>query len=251
MRNSIDRFNDRVTNYVRHRPSYPASVFDVLKRATDWTPASVVADIGSGTGISSKLFLERGNKVFGIEPNAAMRAAAEDFLRDFPAFESVGGTAEQTGLATDTADLVVAAQAYHWFDSDEARAEFARIVKPGGHLALIWNERLLDATEFLAGFEALLIEFATDYQTVRHDRFNLSGLTARFGNDIFEAALDNVQSLDFEGLKGRVASSSYIPTEDDPRYQQLCTNLRSLFDKYAEDGRIQILYKTKIFCTKL
>ncbi|MBK7708225.1 MAG: class I SAM-dependent methyltransferase [Acidobacteria bacterium] len=251
MRETIGRFSDRVENYVKYRPSYPNEMFGVFAREMNWTPDSVVADIGSGTGISAKPFLERGNRVVGVEPNAEMRKAAEEFLREFPGFESHDGTAERTNLPSGSIDLVIAAQAYHWFDARKASEEFGRILVPGGFVALIWNERLLDANEFLVAYEELLKEFANDYDAVRHDRFDLARLQNEFGATFAQASFPNAQLLDFQGLRGRMHSSSYMPPESDPRASELSAKLKTLFDKYAEKGRIGLLYQTNIFYTRL
>ncbi len=121
MSDTVERFSNRVENYVKYRPGYPREVLDLFRDEMNLTENSVIADIGSGTGISAKLFLENGNEVFGVEPNAAMRGAAEEFLREFPKFKSVDGTAENTNLPDNSVDLVVAAQAFHWFDKDKTR----------------------------------------------------------------------------------------------------------------------------------
>lgn len=251
MSDTVGRFSDRVENYVKYRPSYPAGMFGVFAEAMNWTPDSSVADIGSGTGISARPFLERGNTVFGIEPNAEMRRAAERCLSEFPKFASIDGTAEATKLPDRSVDLVVAAQAYHWFDARLTRNEFARILKPGGHVALIWNERLLDENRFLIEYEALLKEFANDYDQVRHDLIDVARLEREFSADFAHAAFPNAQILDFQGLRGRMHSSSYMPPESDPRAPELSAKLESLFDKYSENGRIKLLYQTNVFYTRL
>jgi SAM-dependent methyltransferase len=251
MSDTIERFSNRVENYVKYRPTYPDEMFEVFANAMNWTPGSVVADVGSGTGLSAKPFLEKGNRVLGVEPNAEMRRAAEGFLKRFPRFESVDGTAERTNLAKSSTDLVIAAQAYHWFDAQKASEEFKRILKPGGFVALIWNERLLDATEFLVAYEALLKEFANDYDAVRHDRFDLARLQKEFGATFAQASYPNAQVFDFQGLRGRMHSSSYMPSETDRSAPALSFKLQTLFDKYAEKGRIKLLYQTNIFYTRL
>ena len=251
MTDTIKRFSNRVKNYVKYRPSYPNEMFDVFAGEMNWTTESIVADIGSGTGLSAKPFLERGNRVIGVEPNPEMRRAAEEFLGEFPGFESRDGTAERTNLQTDSIDLVIAAQAYHWFDAKKASEEFKRILKPSGFVALIWNERLLDANGFLIAYESLLKEFANDYDAVRHDRFDLARLQNEFGATFAQASFPNAQLLDFQGLRGRMHSSSYMPPENDPRAAELSAKLKTLFDKYAEKGRIGLLYQTNIFYTRL
>ncbi|MDP8950409.1 MAG: class I SAM-dependent methyltransferase [Actinomycetota bacterium] len=156
------RFTNRVDHYVKYRPSYPRAALDLLKTECGLTSASLVADVGSGTGILSELFLENGNRVFGIEPNERMRETGERRLGRHPRFTSVAGTAEATTLDGDSVDFVVAGQAFHWFDPERARAEFSRILKPGGWVALVWNLRRKDATPFLAAYERLLEVYRTN-----------------------------------------------------------------------------------------
>jgi SAM-dependent methyltransferase len=244
---SAERFSDRVDNYIRYRPGYPPEVLELFRREMALTPVSVVADVGSGTGISARMFLENGNTVFGVEPNAPMREAAERLLADFPNFRSDAGTAENTTLPDASTGIVTAAQAFHWFDPETTRPEFLRILKPGGFIALIWNERQLDSTPFLREYEAFLLKWATDYQRVRHENIDEEKLGGFFRGPYERAEFPNVQRLDFDGLKGRLASSSYMPNESDPRFPELERNLRILFDKHSENGRIEVLYDTRIY----
>ena len=251
MRSPAERFSDRVANYVLYRPGYPDAVLDVFHEKMDWNARSVIADIGSGTGISAKLFLEQGNFVYGVEPNAPMRMAAEQFLEGFPNFRSIDGTAEMTTLPDKSVDFVVAAQACHWFDHAAAKIEFRRILRGDRWLVIIWNERSLDADDFHREYEAILKEFATDYDAIRHDRFDRAELERLFGTGFATASLPNSQIVDFQGLKGRTLSSSYMPAENDPRSLPLTVKLKALFDKCSENGRIMVLYQTNIFYARL
>jgi ubiquinone/menaquinone biosynthesis C-methylase UbiE len=251
MSNTVERFTNRVANYVKYRPSYPPEVLRFLQKELNLQTGSVIADIGSGTGISAKIFLENGNTVYGVEPNAPMRAAAEDFLKDFPNFKSVDGTSENTTLARSSIDFVTAAQAFHWFEPEAARAEFKRILKPEGYVVLIWNERQLDANEFLREYENFLLEFGTDYARVRHDYLPKEKLGAFFTNGFQTASFQNSQIFDFEGLKGRVLSSSYMPTEQDARFAEMTKSLSGIFTKHAENDRITVLYDTNVYYGKL
>jgi len=245
--NNSERFSNRVENYVKYRPDYPKEILQLFRVEMNLQKDSVVADIGAGTGISAKLFLENGNTVFGVEPNAAMREAAENFLHSFPNFTSVDGTAENTTLEEKSIDLIVAAQAFHWFNQTDTRKEFKRILKDKGFVVLMWNERQLDSTAFLRDYERLLIEFGTDYQTVRHENITKETLQDFFQTDFQQAVFPNKQTVDFDGLRGRMLSSSYIPSEENPRFEAMLKNLKSLFAEHAENGRIDILYDTKIF----
>src|SRR3989442_13100970 len=163
------RFSDRVENYVRYRPGYPPEVLQTLKSECGLEPNHVVPDIASGTGIWTRMMLGNGNRVFGVEPNAEMRAAGERLLERFSTFISSAGTAEATPLADQSVDFVTAAQAAHWFDRKRAREEFLRILKPGGRLVLLWNQRCTDSTPFLRNYEQLLLTYGTDYEDVRHE----------------------------------------------------------------------------------
>ncbi len=249
--NAIERFSNRVGNYAKYRPSYPPEVLDLFRDEMNLQKSSVIADIGSGTGISAKLFLENGNTVFGVEPNEAMRRAAEKFLQNFPNFKSIKGTAENTTLTENSVDFVIAAQAFHWFDKTKTRNEFRRILRDNGFIALIWNERQLNTTVFLRDYEKLLIEFGTDYQNVRHENIDKEILQDFFLTDIGQATFQNIQSLDFDGLKGRMLSASYIPTKENPRFTEMLKKLQFLFAEHAENGRIDILYNTNIFYAQI
>jgi SAM-dependent methyltransferase len=251
MSETVERFSDRVENYVKYRPGYPPEVIELFRAEMNLTAASVIADVGSGTGLSSRLFLAAGNEVYGVEPNAAMRAAAAEFLREFPRFTSVDGTAENTSLPDGAVDFVVAAQAFHWFDREQTPAEFRRILRPGGHVALIWNERQLDSSDFLRDYENFLKKYGTDYEKVRHDNLDREIFEKSFGREFSLKTHLNVQTLDFEGLKGRMLSSSYMPAAGSERYAPMIAELARLFANYAESGKIQILYNTNIFYTRI
>ncbi|HUR97412.1 MAG TPA: class I SAM-dependent methyltransferase [Pyrinomonadaceae bacterium] len=247
MSDTIHRFSNRVANYAKYRPGYPPEILELFKNAMGLTVDSVLADVGSGTGLSAKLFLENGSTVYGVEPNAAMREAAEDYLKEFPNFISHEGTAEDTSLPDSSIDFVIAAQAFHWFHPERTLTEFTRILRPGGHVSLIWNERQLDTTEFLRDYELLLKKHANDYDKVRHENIDHEKLARFFGPDYERATYSNEQVFDLEGLRGRVLSSSYMPAEDDPAFPALEKELTGLFAKYAENGKIKVFYDTNIY----
>ncbi len=251
MSDTITRFSDRVENYVKYRPGYPSEMVQLFRDEMNLTGSSVIADIGSGTGISSRPFLENGNKVFGVEPNGAMRVAAEEFLCDFPDFYSVDGTAENTTLSDNSVDFVIAAQAFHWFDQRKTLSEFKRIICQKGFVALIWNERQLNTTPFLIDYENFLLKFANDYTKVRHDNINEETLTNFFRADFRRKTFQNDQIFDFEGLRGRLLSSSYMPSETHENYQQMVDELHPLFAKHAESGKIKVLYDTNVFYSQV
>ncbi len=244
---TVERFSNRVENYVKYRPGYPPNVLDLFKSELGLTASSVVADIGSGTGLSARQFLEFGCTVFGVEPNDAMRAAAESYLKDFPKFQSVKGTSEKTGLEYASVDLVVAAQAFHWFEPVATRNEFRRIVKPGGWISLIWNERQLESNVFLREYERFLLKYANDYSKVRHENIDEEKLSRFFVDGFRKATFNNSQTFDNKGLMGRVLSASYMPAETDPAFPAMSEELNRLFAKHAENGKIEITYDTNVF----
>ncbi len=241
------RFSNRVENYVRYRPGYPPEILDLLRSDAGLISASVIADIGSGTGISTQLLLKTGCTVHGIEPNREMRQAAERLLGGWPAFRSVNGTAQATTLPDKSAVLIVAAQAFHWFNTPETRAEFTRILKPGGHIALIWNERRTDATPFLRDYEQLLVRFATDYVTVRHENIDAAALERFFNGPYAAHTFPNEQRFDFPALQGRLLSSSYAPPPGHPQHEPMIAGLRRLFDLHQSAGEVRFEYDTRVY----
>lgn len=251
MSDTVERFSNRVANYVKYRPGYPAEMMDLFRERLGLERGSVVADVGSGTGLSARPFLEAGCAVYGVEPNAVMREAAEEFLAEFPGFKSTDGTSTETTLGDASCDLVVAAQAFHWFEPEPTRAEFRRILKPGGYVALIWNERQLDTTEFLREYEKLLLKYGRDYADVRHEQIDEAVLGGFFRADFGRATFANRQVFDLAGLRGRMLSSSYMPDETDAAFPLLEKELESLFAKHNESGRITVFYDTNVFYSRL
>jgi SAM-dependent methyltransferase len=238
-----------VEHYVRYRPGYPLEVIGYLRERGALAAGSVVADVGSGTGISAELFLREGNRVYAVEPNAEMRHAAEALLLPrFPSFRSVNGAAEATTLPDHCADIVVAAQAFHWFDLDKARTEFRRILRPGGHVVFLWNTRKTGGSPFLEAYEQLLNEYGSDYRRVRHDNASAERVARFFGQARFETArFPNEQAFDLAGLEGRLLSSSYAPAPGHARHEPMMRALRRIFHDSAEAGRVRFLYDTEVY----
>jgi SAM-dependent methyltransferase len=249
---SKERFSNRVEDYVRYRPGYPREVLDVLRDGCGLTAESVVADVGSGTGLLTQLFLENGNVVYGVEPNAAMRDAGEQFLEKYRHFCSVAGSAEATTLPDASADFVVAGQAFHWFELNAARAEFIRVLKSSGWVAVIWNERVSDRTAFQREYAALLREYCDDYAKVAETYPQYARLSEFFGRGAFaEKMLPNAQVFDFDGLRGRLLSSSYAPRSGHARHEPMLAALREIFDRHAVDGRVRFEYQTHVYYGRL
>ena len=245
------RFSTRVENYIKYRPSYPKEVISTLQLEIGLTEKDIIADIGSGTGISAKLFLENGNTVFCVEPNEPMRKAAEGLLSQFENFHSIHGSAETTNLPDNAIDLIVCAQAFHWFDLKNTKLEFQRIANENAHLILIWNDR--KATEpFQIDYEKLIQEFAIDYNEISHRNITPTMIDEFFTpNKYKKFVLDYQQQFDLEGLIGRIISSSYMPNEDDENFPQLRNAIVNLFDKYKQNEIVTFAYDTILYIGKL
>jgi ubiquinone/menaquinone biosynthesis C-methylase UbiE len=256
----LNRFSDRVDNYIKYRPDYPAEIITFLKEEGLLKKGSAIADIGSGTGISSELFLKESFTVYGVEPNKEMREAGERLLVGYKNFISVDATAEKTTLKDKSIDLVIAGQAFHWFDKQKCKAEFKRILKPGGNVVLMWNDRRTDSTSFLQSYEDFIKMFATDYLEVNHKNID-EDVFNNFFAEYKMKSFDNFQYFDFEGLKGRILSSSYMPAEGHKDFEYMMYVLKKVFNRFQQDivlpggesrrGVVTIEYDTKIYYGKL
>ncbi|MDR2244232.1 MAG: class I SAM-dependent methyltransferase [Burkholderiales bacterium] len=246
--NPTQRFSDRVADYVRYRPSYPAELITFLHETCAIPAHARVADIGAGTGISTRLLLDAGHPVIAVEPNDAMRQAADQWLSGYPNYSSVAASAEQTTLPDASVDLVAAAQAFHWFDREQARREFARIVRPDGLIALFWNIRLFDGSAFLRGYEKLLRTHGVDYSTVAERYCGDAEMQDWFGSGLRHIGhFHYAQKLDFDSLRGRMLSSSYVPQVGHPNHEPIVQALKSLFDATARQGQVDFEYDTRIY----
>jgi SAM-dependent methyltransferase len=253
MKDPTKRFSSRVENYVKYRPGYPKAVVDFLKSQCQLTPAHTIADIGSGTGKLTELFSENGNRVIGVEPNQEMREAAERLLKERARFQSVAATAEVTTLENGSVDMITAGQAFHWFDRDAARREFSRILRPGGWVVLIWNDRKTDASPFLEAYEHLLQMFGTDYKEVNHRNVqDETVIGAFFGADGFKTtSFPNAQIFDMAGLQGRLLSSSYAPAAGQPNHEEMLEALRKLFNEHQRNGTVALECDTAVYYGRL
>ena len=247
------RFSTRVENYIKYRPSYPQEIISFLKEKHILSSDSVIADIGSGTGILSELFLKEGNQVYGIEPNIDMRKAGETQLSKYSNFVSVEGSAENTSLNSSSVDIITAGQAFHWFDLETTRKEFLRILKPKGWVILIWNRREKQNNVFLKEYEKFLLKYGTDYTAIEKKKLDFDKFFGKNRTDMNYnyKKFDNYQMFDYEGLEGRLLSTSYIPLNDHPTFNDMMIDLKNLFDKYQQNGLIKFEYKTEVIYGQL
>ena len=242
--NPTKRFSNRVENYIKYRPSYPKEVVAFLENNLGLNKQQLVADIGSGTGLFAELLLQKGHEVLCIEPNDEMRKAAENKLVHHKKFSSYGSTAEETGLNSHTIDLITVATAFHWMEPLATKKEFKRILKPNGHIVLAWNVRKRDSP-FLKEYHSLKQMNSGD----RPDsNINEAAIKSFFAPQAAATkSFSDVQLLDFEGLKGQLLSSSYIPLPGHDSYDDMIEKLVQLFVKYNESGLVKMEYETKLY----
>jgi SAM-dependent methyltransferase len=245
---TVARFSNRAKDYAKYRPHYSQDVVQALREACGLRPAHIIADIGCGPGLLAEILLQNGNQVIGVEPNLAMREAGQQYLAQFTNFSMIDGSAENTTLADASMDFVVAGQAFHWFRPEQARTEFVRILKPGGWTVLIWHDRDTQATPFLTAYENFLRSYSVDYQMVDHKTVASVDVITRFfaPNPVRCITQQTQQQFDFDGLRGRLLSSSYVPREG-ATADAMLQKLSELFSKYAENGQVVLEYETKIY----
>ncbi|MDF1664681.1 MAG: GNAT family N-acetyltransferase [Planctomycetota bacterium] len=241
------RFTDKVADYVRYRPSYPGELLTFLKEQCELRQGATIADVGAGTGILTRLLLDQGFQVHAVEPNDAMRDAMDDSIDAGGAFQSLGGSAENTSLAAESVDAITVAQAFHWFDPEKTRLEFKRILRPGSPVFLVWNSRQTD-DPFNLAYEELVSRFGTDYRVTRMFNFTDDETLVQFyGCAPQKKSFKNTQVLDLDGLFGRLRSCSYIPGPDSPEFPALEKSARQLFERFEEDGKVTLTYNAELF----
>ena len=251
MQNSKERFSNRVADYVKYRPGYPPGIVDFLQEKYKLDIGRVIADVGAGTGISTELFLKAGYSVIAIEPNEEMREKAVELLGMYKGLKVMGGAAEQTGLENESVNAIVCGQAFHWFDMVKTKVEFKRILKQEGIVVLIWNERKT-VSAFEKDYDELIVKHAKDYVKVDHRNISMEHITAFYSPQECELKVfENSQTFNYDGLEGRLLSSSYMPQRDEDGYTAMAEDLKMLFDKYEVDGTVTIYYDTKVYVGRL
>lgn len=259
MKDPKNRFSDRAEDYARYRPVYPKKVPGFLRDRCALTGDSVVADIGSGTGILSRSMLETGARVVAVEPNKEMREAAERFFGEaLPSrFKSVAGSAEATTLPDSSVDLVTVANSLHWVDRAAARTEFERILKPDGRVAIVWNILRRSGTPFLEALGKLVSAYRTDGGASGDAQDVYAASEAFFGEDPggrqgYEVRrFPNARSLDLGGLKGLVFSYSSMPAAGQPGSKDLLRDLEEVFHANESDGEVVAEYVASVYCGRL
>lgn len=248
-RDPTTRFSERVEYYLRARPGYPSEIVDLLRAECGLTSHSVVADVGCGTGLLSRLWLSAGCRVIGVEPNADMRKAVEEIFANQPRFTSVPGRAEQTGLPDESVNFVTVGQAFHWFETQPTLQEFRRILKPGGWAVIVWNSRGPQSNAFTSAYGELVKTFSNK------DRVDHRGITRNraenFLRDFQFRLLKNSQTLDYAGLRDRLLSSSNMPLAGEQNFEPMLAELHRLFWEFQVDGTVTFDYDTEVYYSRL
>lgn len=248
--NSVGRFSNRVENYIKYRPHYPSAIISFLTDECVLTELSIVADIGSGPGISCENFIDNGNIVYAVEPNEEMRKAAENIFSGSKNFISIGGTAEDTTLESKSIDFIIAGQAFHWFNKEKCKAEFKRILKDKGYVVLMWNDKI-SSNDFMESYYDLIRKYGTDYEKINHANVDDEVIGKFFSPVKFKKKFfAHKHPLDYEGLEGRLLSSSYIPLEGE-KFEKMIEELKSIFEKYNREGKVDMDYETILYYGKL
>jgi len=254
------RFTGKAEIYATYRPSYPTPLLDlIMKQATERQLSideCVVADIGAGTGKFTALLLEKGFNVIAVEPNQDMLTQLNKLKLQYPDKLSIqSASAEQTGLAKSSVDIIVCAQAFHWFDAKKAKVEWKSILKEEGQVFLIWNQRHIDGSTFMKQYEQLFldldgakhVEQYNLYRNVGHQYMSVEQLSSFFGQrpELFQ--MEYEQKLDEKGLIGRIVSSSYALNEGDEGYDIFLEQIKQLFSRNEQDGYVSMLYETDCY----
>lgn len=248
---NTERFSNRAKSYSLYRPHYPAEILSFLETNTGFDQRKIVADIGSGTGISAELFVKNSNQVYGIEPNKQMREIAEENFKNNPNFISVIGTAESIPLPDSSVDFIVVGQAIHWFNKPLAKKEFQRIIVPNGFLLILSNDRDLQSP-LQQEYENLLLTFAPEYENLHRLYINFDSLKQFFWPfSVYKKSFPQKQIFDFSGLKGRADSMSFSPLENEAAYQPMLKNLEELFNRYSKNGKIEFPYQCNLYFGKI
>jgi ubiquinone/menaquinone biosynthesis C-methylase UbiE len=244
--NSVERFSSRVENYIKYRPHYPKEILDFLKNSTGLNASSIIADIGSGPGISSEIFVENGNTLYAVEPNDAMREAAEKIFSKSKNFISISGTAESTTLESNSVDFIISGQAFHWFEKAKSKIEFRRILKNDGYTVLMWNEKT-SSNNFMKAYYDLIKNYGKDYEKINHTNVNDRIIEKFFSPcTVKKKFFKHTHLLDYQGLEGRLLSSSYIPLEGE-KFNKMISELKQMFEKYNVNGKTGMEYETILY----
>jgi len=250
MKKFVGSFTGRAEEYAKYRPGYPEQIVTLLEHKIEFDQSKDIADVGCGTGRLSRVFLNNGNLVFGVEPNEEMRTMSEKLLNKFINFISVEGTAEVTMLATSSVDVVTVGQAFHWFDLKKTKKEFKRVLRKDGYVVIVWNERK-NGSQVMKAVNKILLSLDQEHEEAEKNLVDKNLLNTFYGVEkVNTSTFPNFQMLDLAGLKGRIRSISYVPSEGEEN-KRVMNEIKDVFEKFNNGGMVKIEYDTKVFWGKL
>lgn len=253
MKQGSERYSDKTEDYAKYRPNFPDELVEYLYMKGDISNTAVIADIGSGTGRFTRLLLEKGNLVYGVEQNNEMRIKAEELLSQFSKFVSIKGSAERTGLEDKSIDLITIAQAFHWFNKEESLMEFKRILKDNGQVFIVWDDFVSDYNDFTKELSAASSTFrnvqpqsdvkkSTRNEMIEEFFKDNKYITTTFMREIYQG---------FDGIKGGMLSASYAPKLGEENYEVFILELQRVFDKYQNNGSVCTAFRSVCYLGRL
>jgi ubiquinone/menaquinone biosynthesis C-methylase UbiE len=247
-----ERFTGRVAEYERYRLRYPAEVLEMLREHCGLLDTDAVADVGAGTGMLAELFLENGNRVIAVEPNAEMRAVCERLRRRYAGLTVVDAMAEATTLDDASVDFVTVGRAWHWFDQARAVVEFRRILKPGGWVTIVSNRRDRDGSAMMKAYEGILKRFGRDYSELQQQTREPEEIAPLFeAAAVVRQSFHGEQMLTLEELVGQTQSYSVAPQPGDAKYEEMQRGLREFFAEFAVEGLVRMKTVCSVMACRL
>jgi ubiquinone/menaquinone biosynthesis C-methylase UbiE len=246
VKQGADRFSSKTEDYAKYRPDFPVEIVEFLYSKGVIKEASIVADIGSGTGRFTRLLLESGNLVYGVERNNEMRSKAEELLSQFRNFISIAGSAEETGLRDSSIDLITVAQAFHWFDKEKCLSEFRRISKDNGRVFIVWDDFLGDYNDFSMEYNKVLSDFRIVEPENKGKRISRAEMIDGFFKENKYESMSFIHEIyqGFEGIRGGALSASFTPKPGEKNYEEFISELKRVFDKYEDAGKVCTAFRS-------
>ena len=245
MIDNTQRFNKKVTNYIKYRPNYSPEMITTLINQIGLNSKSVVADIGAGTGIFTRQLADYVGSVYAVEPNIPMFEALEVLSKSNLNIVFINAPAESTTLPDNSVDCICVAQAFHWFDKDKTKREFKRILRKSGKVILIWNWPVIN--NIVIEYDKLLTKYCPEFKGYNDDSKSFDkDYSGFFSNGYSHYEFENYQKLVKESFIGECLSSSYAPNSKDKYYHQLITDLNTFFEKYSKNE--ELLFPLKSHC---
>lgn len=253
MKLGAERYSSKTDDYAKYRPNFPNEIVEFLYSNDFINSNSIIADIGSGTGRFTRLLLEKGNKVYGVERNDEMRAKAEQLLSQYSNFISIRGSAEETVLTDNTIDLITAAQAFHWFNKEKCLSEFKRIIKKNGKVLILWDDFLTNYNNFSIEYGKVLNKYRIVELGQMEKRFTRTEMISDFFRNNKYETLSFTHEIyqNFNSIKGGALSASFTPKPDEVNYKPFLLELQEVFEKFQSEGKVLTAFQTICYLGKI